>query len=431
MSANNFLSEQVFTKNKHNSSHNSNANFPREIALILQVDFDSDKVQAALKLQELQLLTESAGAEVAEKIIVNRSVANPKFFIGSGKVEEIKILIAAKNINLLIVNHNLSPAQERNLERELKIRVIDRNALILDIFAQRAATADGRLQVELAQLQHLSTRLVRGWTHLERQKGGIGLRGPGESQLETDRRLLNQRIIFLKQKLAKLSKQRRTQNFSRFDSNKNFAILNVAFIGYTNTGKSTLFNALTKANVYSANQLFATLDTTARRLWLADSQSQAIVADTVGFIRDLPHSLINAFHATLEATCYADVLLHVIDFSSAMKDAEIKAVNEVLQEINNDIGSQIPPQILVFNKIDLAINNERDLQEKLSQNFENIQNVNLDALDPLIPNVYVSAKQKLGLENLKLLLAKFALQKMRKNNKNSENDENADFPREI
>lgn len=430
MSANNFLSEQVFTKNKHNL-HNSNANFPREIALILQVDFDSDKVQAALKLQELQLLTESAGAEVAEKIIVNRSVANPKFFIGSGKVEEIKILIAAKNINLLIVNHNLSPAQERNLERELKIRVIDRNALILDIFAQRAVTADGRLQVELAQLQHLSTRLVRGWTHLERQKGGIGLRGPGESQLETDRRLLNQRIIFLKQKLAKLSKQRRTQNFSRFDSNKNFAILNVAFIGYTNTGKSTLFNALTKANVYSANQLFATLDTTARRLWLADSQSQAIVADTVGFIRDLPHSLINAFHATLEATCYADVLLHVIDFSSAMKDAEIKAVNEVLQEINNDIGSQIPPQILVFNKIDLAINNERDLQEKLSQNFENIQNVNLDALDPLIPNVYVSAKQKLGLENLKLLLAKFALQKMRKNNKNSENDENADFPREI
>lgn len=430
MSANNFLSEQVFTKNKNNL-HNSNANFPREIALILQVDFDSDKVQAALKLQELQLLTESAGAEVAEKIIVNRSVANPKFFIGSGKVEEIKILIAAKNINLLIVNHNLSPAQERNLERELKIRVIDRNALILDIFAQRAATADGRLQVELAQLQHLSTRLVRGWTHLERQKGGIGLRGPGESQLETDRRLLNQRIIFLKQKLAKLSKQRRTQNFSRFDSNKNFAILNVAFIGYTNTGKSTLFNALTKANVYSANQLFATLDTTARRLWLADSQSQAIVADTVGFIRDLPHSLINAFHATLEATCYADVLLHVIDFSSAMKDAEIKAVNEVLQEINNDIGSQIPPQILVFNKIDLAINNERDLQEKLSQNFENIQNVNLDALDPVIPNVYVSAKQKLGLENLKLLLAKFALQKMRKNNKNSENDENADFPREI
>ena len=235
----------------------------------------------------------------------------------------------------------------------------------------------------------------------------------------------------MKQKLAKLSKQRRTQNFSGFDSNKNFAILNVAFIGYTNTGKSTLFNALTKANVYSANQLFATLDTTARRLWLADSQSQAIVADTVGFIRDLPHSLINAFHATLEATCYADVLLHVIDFSSAMKDAEIKAVNEVLQEINNDIGSQIPPQILVFNKIDLAINNERDLQEKLSQNFENIQNVNLDALDPLIPNVYVSAKQKLGLENLKLLLAKFALQKMRKNNKNSENDENADFPREI
>lgn len=422
MSANNFLSEQIFTKNKHNLRDvNSNANFPREIALILQVDFDNDKIQAALKLQELQLLTESAGAEVAEKIIVNRNVANPKFFIGSGKVNEIKLLILSKNINLLIVNHNLSAAQERNLERELKIRVIDRNALILDIFAQRAATADGRLQVELAQLQHLSTRLVRGWTHLERQKGGIGLRGPGESQLETDRRLLNQRIIFLKQKLAKLSKQRRTQNFARFDSNKNFAILNVAFIGYTNTGKSTLFNALTKANVYSANQLFATLDTTARRLWLPDSQSQAIVADTVGFIRDLPHSLINAFHATLEATCYADVLLHVIDFSSAMKDAEIKAVADVLQEINGEIGKQIPPQILVFNKIDLAIDNANELQEKLSQNLQNIQNVDLTSENVAIPNVYVSAKQKLGLENLKLLLSKFALQKLSSKN----------FPREI
>lgn len=428
MSANNFVSEKIFTKNNSNNknknnSHNfnSNANFPREIALILQLDFDNDKVQANLKLQELQLLAESAGAVVAEKLIVNRSVPNPKFFIGSGKVEEIKVLITSQNINLLIVNHNLSPAQERNLERELKIRVIDRNALILDIFAQRASTADGRLQVELAQLQHLSTRLVRGWTHLERQKGGIGLRGPGESQLETDRRLINQRIIFLKQKLAKLSKQRRTQNFARFDSNKNFAILNVSFIGYTNTGKSTLFNALTKANIYSANQLFATLDTTARRLWLADSQSQAIVADTVGFIRDLPHSLINAFHATLDATCYADVLLHVIDFSSAMKDAEILAVNEVLREINNDVGSQIPPQVLVFNKIDLAISDKNELQQKLDNNLENIKNVDLSAENVVIPKVYVSAKQKLGLDNLKLLLAKFALRKML-NHK--------DFPRE-
>jgi GTP-binding protein HflX len=238
----------------------------------------------------------------------------------------------------------LSPAQQRNLERELQCMVIDRTALILDIFAQRARSHEGKLQVELAQLQHLSTRLVRGWTHLERQKGGIGLRGPGEKQLETDRRLLGNRVKMLKSRLAQIEKQRKVRRRAR----ERRELLSVSLVGYTNAGKSTLFNALTKAGAYAADQLFATLDTTSRRLFV--DGEHVVLSDTVGFIRDLPHALVAAFQATLEETAEADLLLHVVDSASDDRDAQIAAVNQVLAEI----GAADVPQILIWNKIDLT-----------------------------------------------------------------------------
>jgi len=253
--------------------------------------------------------------------------------------------LAAHDADLVIFNHELSPAQQRNLERTLQCRVIDRTSLILDIFAQRAQSAEGKLQVELAQLDHLATRLVRGWTHLERQKGGIGLRGPGETQLETDRRLLGIRVKLLKERLAKVERQRGVQRKARARGD----VLNVSLVGYTNAGKSTLFNALTHAGVYAANQLFATLDTTSRKLWLPEV-GNIVISDTVGFIRDLPHSLVAAFHATLEATAQADLLLHVVDSASPSRDDQIAEVNKVLLEI----GAQDVPQILVLNKLDLT-----------------------------------------------------------------------------
>ena len=246
---------------------------------------------------------------------------------------------------VVLFNHELSPAQERNLERHLQCRVVDRVTLILDIFASRAQSAEGKLQVELAQLQHLSTRLVRGWTHLERQKGGIGLRGPGETQLETDRRLLGDRVKVLKTRLEKLSRQRQTQRRAR--SRKRVRTL--ALVGYTNAGKSTLFNALTRAGAYAADQLFATLDTTSRKLYL-QGVGEVIISDTVGFISDLPHSLIAAFRATLEATAEADLLLHVVDSASPNRERQMQEVDKVLDEI----GAGEVPQLLIYNKIDLS-----------------------------------------------------------------------------
>jgi GTP-binding protein HflX len=315
-----------------------------ERTLIVQIDIGTvdDRLE---RLEEIRLLAESAGGTVEMVVTGRRPAPDPATFAGKGKVEEIGHAVRASGAEVVIFNHELSPGQQRNLERTLQCRVIDRTALILDIFALRAQSAEGKAQVELAQLEHMATRLVRGWTHLERQRGGIGLRGPGETQLETDRRLLGERIKSLKIRLAKLDRQRGTQRKQRQKSSQ----LNVSIVGYTNAGKSTLFNALTRAGVYAANQLFATLDTTSRKLYLQDV-GNVVISDTVGFIRDLPHGLVAAFHATLEATAEADLLLHVVDSASASRDQQIEAVNVVLKEI----GADGVPQIVVLNKADLT-----------------------------------------------------------------------------
>lgn len=313
-------------------------------AVLVQLDFGAGSV--AEHLSELQLLAGSAGAETVAVVQGRRHSPDPALYAGSGKVEEISMAARAAGADIVIFNHELSAVQQRNLERLLQCRVVDRTSLILDIFALRAKSHEGKLQVELAQLQHLATRLVRGWTHLERQKGGIGLRGPGEKQLETDRRLLGTRVKLLKERLKQLEKQRRVRRRSRERSD----VPMVSLVGYTNAGKSTLFNALTKAGAYAADQLFATLDTTSRRVYLRDANSHVVVSDTVGFIRDLPHSVVAAFHATLEETANADLLLHVVDAASEDREAQIAVVNRVLEEI----GAGDVPQILVWNKIDLT-----------------------------------------------------------------------------
>ena len=317
-----------------------------ERAVLVQLDLGQGAIDE--RLSELKLLVLSAGATVEAVVQGRRAAPDPKLFAGSGKVQEIGEALRAYGADIVIFNHALSPGQQRNLERELQCMVIDRTALILDIFAQRARSHEGKLQVELAQLEHLATRLVRGWTHLERQKGGIGLRGPGEKQLETDRRLLGNRVKMLKSRLAQIEKQRKVRRRAR----ERRDVLSVSLVGYTNAGKSTLFNALTKAGAYAADQLFATLDTTSRRLYVggAGGGASVVLSDTVGFIRDLPHALVAAFQATLEETAQADLLLHVVDSASEDRDAQIEAVNQVLAEI----GAAEVPQILVWNKIDLT-----------------------------------------------------------------------------
>lgn len=295
-------------------------------------------------LDELKELTKSAGAQPVHVVTGSRQRPDPKYFVGKGKLEELKLALAAYEANIVIVNHPLSPSQERNLEKALEVRVVDRNGLILDIFAQRAQTFEGKLQVELAQLKHLSTRLIRGWTHLERQKGGIGLRGPGETQLETDRRLLAVRIKQIQQRLEKVEKQRHQGRSKR----KKAEVPTVSLVGYTNAGKSTLFNTLTGAGIYAADQLFATLDPTLRQLPLPNG-GEIVLADTVGFIRHLPHELVASFRSTLQEAAEADLLLHVIDAHAEDRDDTIFHVNQVL----NDIGASKIPQLKVFNKIDL------------------------------------------------------------------------------
>ncbi len=309
---------------------------------------ESGRVSNELVLfEEIQLLAESAGAEVLGVILSKRRSPSSSTFIGSGKVEELQALIASTDATLVIVDHTISPIQERNLERAVQCRVIDRTRLILDIFASRASSKEGKLQVELAQLRHLSTRLVRGWTHLERQKGGIGLRGPGETQLETDRRLIGRRIKTLIKRLEKVSIQRELRRHGR----KKVPISTVALVGYTNAGKSSLFNRLSGAGVLSQDVLFSTLDTTMRRIDLPD-YGPVILSDTVGFIRDLPHGLVSSFHATLEEITSASLLLHVIDTSSEDADQRIEDVELVLEEI----GAADIPRLEVYNKIDLLDN---------------------------------------------------------------------------
>lgn len=295
-------------------------------------------------LSELKELAKSAGAEPVYVLTGSRQSPDSKYFIGTGKLEELRQAINDYSADIVLFNHPLSPSQERNLEKALEVRVVDRNGLILDIFAQRAQTFEGKLQVELAQLRHLSTRLIRGWTHLERQKGGIGLRGPGETQLETDRRLLGVRIKQIQRRLGKVSKQRHQGRSKR----KKAEIPSVSLVGYTNAGKSTLFNALTGANIYAADQLFATLDPTLRQCVLPNN-AEIVLADTVGFIRHLPHELVAAFRSTLQEASEADLLLHVIDANAEDRDETIAQVNQVLDEIEaNEIR-----QLQVFNKIDL------------------------------------------------------------------------------
>lgn len=342
-----------------------------EKAILVQVNLQD--IEVVSDLQEFTELAIAANAVVLESFVVTRKSPDAKFFIGVGKAEEIKEKILEANADIILINNELSPSQERNLEKFFNCRVVDRSGLILDIFAQRARTFEGRLQVELAQLEHLSTRLIRGWTHLERQKGGIGLRGPGEKQLETDRRLLKNRIQYIEKRLSKV-KNSRQQNRQARNKNGEFT---VSLVGYTNAGKSLLFNALTKADIYTDDMLFATLDPTMRKLNLPVGHS-VVLADTVGFISNLPHNLIKAFHSTLEETVLSNLILHVIDISDDNWQDKVSAVETVLNEIG---VSKNTPVIQVFNKIDLT-------KTKPKMSFNN-------------KKVWVSAKDKLGLDYLK------------------------------
>jgi GTP-binding protein HflX len=350
-------------------------------AVLVSLDFGRNGYVE--NIEELRQLATSDGLIIVAVIRGKCSRPNPATYAGNGKVNEISLILKQTCASLVIFNHNLSPAQQRNLEQYLQCRVIDRTCLILDIFAQRAKSHEGKLQVELAQLEYLATRLVRGWTHLERQKGGIGLRGPGETQLETDRRLLGKRVKLLKEKLAKFQCQRNLQRRTR----RRAHVMSVSIIGYTNTGKSTLFNNLTRASAYTANQFFATLDATTRKLFI-QGHGPLVISDTVGFIRELPHTLVAAFRATLEETVQSDVLLHVVDAGSPNREQQIEAVNKVLVEI----GADAIPQILVLNKIDLI---------NISQGTSGYQRNEYGR----ISQVRLSAKTGEGFEYIRMALA--------------------------
>ncbi len=349
---------------------------PRSGERAILISFEFHSMPDTPDVQEFTSLAQSAGALPLQVLTGKRSSPDPAHFIGKGKLEELHALVQDEEADVVLFNHELSPVQERNIERLLECRVLDRTGLILDIFAQRARSFEGKLQVELAQLQHLSTRLVRGWTHLERQKGGIGLRGPGETQLETDRRLIGGRIQQIHRRLDKVRKQREQNRRAR----RRAELPAVSLVGYTNAGKSTLFNALTASHVYAADQLFATLDPTLRHIQLPNKMD-VVLADTVGFVQKLPHDLVEAFRATLDETIQADVLLHVVDASDPERQLRIAQVNEVL----HSIGADDIPQILIYNKIDCMSDQAAEIErDKKGQ----------------IKKVWLSAQQQQGMDLL-------------------------------
>ena len=347
-------------------------------------------------LDELALLAASAGDEVVARITAKRRAPDPALFVGSGKADEIKAMVAATGAHGVIFDQALSPAQQRNLERHLEVPVADRTSLILDIFAQRAQSHEGKLQVELARLQYVSTRLVKRWSHLERQQGGIGMRGgPGEAQIELDRRMIGDRIKSVKERLEKVKRQRGTQRKAR----ERRGTFRVSLVGYTNAGKSTLFNTLVKARAFAADQLFATLDTTTRALWLQDAGCSVSLSDTVGFIRDLPHKLVEAFEATLQEAADADLLLHVIDAASPLMAEQQAEVDRVLEEI----GAADVPQVLVFNKCDLL---EASLQPRDATDWIEIH------AGVRRQRVFVSARDGTGLSALRDVIAHAAAERL-------------------
>lgn len=357
-------------------------------AILVGVDFGHGSFDS--ELSELGLLAQTAGIEPVGRITCKRKSPDAALFVGSGKADEIKQLALQLGATEVLFDQSLSPAQQRNLERALELPVNDRVMLILQIFAQRARSHEGKLQVELARLQYLSTRLVRRWSHLERQSGGIGMRGgPGERQIELDKRMINESIKKIKDRLVKVKKQRNTQRRQR----ERRDTFNISIVGYTNAGKSTLFNTLVKAQAYAADQLFATLDTTTRQMYLAQIQSSVSLSDTVGFVRDLPHGLVAAFQATLQEAVNADLLLHVVDASNPEWPAQIEQVNDVLTEI----GANEIPQFLVFNKLDAIADDKKPDQ---LQGFYDIDG-------QLLQRIYVSAQQNIGLDVLRQAIADF------------------------
>jgi len=362
-------------------------------AILVGVDFGRQSAKQGFdeSLDELALLAESAGDTPVAKVIARRQAPDAALFVGSGKADEIKLLVQAHQAHTVLFDQAISPAQQRNLEKVLGVPVADRTALILEIFAARAQSHEGKLQVELARLQYLATRLVRRWSHLERQSGGIGMRGgPGEAQIELDRRMIDDRIKKTKERLKQVQKQRSTQRRSRSRN----GVFKVSLVGYTNAGKSTLFNALTKARAYAANQLFATLDTTTRSLYLEQAGASVSLSDTVGFIRDLPHKLVEAFRATLQEAADADLLLHVVDAASPVLDEQMAEVERVLEEI----GAGHVPQILVYNKQDLLADDQRPREV-----VDAVLRPN-GSTEPT-PRVFVSAVQGDGLAELRQLIA--------------------------